>query len=267
MESNEQNIIKQEGNDENKNFLEVPSYPDAQQKNATEPVLKPPPDGGYGWVILAASFTISFILDAIMYSFGILLGAIKDYFVISNKSANLLTSLYTGFFLLCGPLVAGLVKQFGCQVAIIGGAFVTSLMYFVSIFSPNIYMMYMTIGVVGGISTGIMYISSLIIIAEYFQEKRGIATGITMAGSGIGFFVGPPLFKWLIKNYDWKVTTIACAGCLFLNCLIGILSKPLNPPKSSFSFSRKKKQEVFVEEINVEIMSGSIVSLSKKKTS
>ena len=119
-----------------------------------------------------------------MYSFGILLDAIKDYYEISIQKANLLTSLYTGFFLLCGPLVSGIVNQYGCRVAIISGAVVTSLMYFVSIFSPNIYFMYASIGVIGGCSTGIFYISSLIIIAEYFDKKKGIATGITMAGSG-----------------------------------------------------------------------------------
>lgn len=36
----------------------------------------------------------------------------------------------------------------------------------------------------GGITTGCTYIASLIIVANYFDKKKGIATGITMAGSG-----------------------------------------------------------------------------------
>ena len=35
-----------------------------------------------------------------------------------------------------------------------------------------------------GLSTGITYIASLIIITDYFDKKLGIANGITMAGSG-----------------------------------------------------------------------------------
>ena len=49
-----------------------------------------------------------------------------------------------------GPLVSAFVQQFGCRLVIIGGAFVTSLMYFISIFSPNIYVMFLTIGFFGG---------------------------------------------------------------------------------------------------------------------
>ena len=38
-------------------------------------VLAPaPPDGGWGWVVCAASFLCNMILDGIAYSFGVLLG-------------------------------------------------------------------------------------------------------------------------------------------------------------------------------------------------
>ena len=38
-------------------------------------VLAPaPPDGGWGWVVCAASFVCNMILDGIAYSFGVLLG-------------------------------------------------------------------------------------------------------------------------------------------------------------------------------------------------
>lgn len=249
--------------EEEKKLLEIPhaQTPD-KDKKPNEPVKKLPPDGGYGWVVLAASFSISIILDAIMYSWGILLEPIKDYYEVNNQKANLLTSIYTGFFLISGPLVSGLIDQFGCRVAIMGGAFVTSLMFFISVFSPNIYVMYITIGFVGGVSTGVFYLASLIIIPEYFDKKKGIATGITMAGSGIGFFVGPPILEKTIKAYGWKITMAGCGAAILVNAFIGILSKPLNPSKSSLKLNKKKEKKI-VEQVNVEIMSGSIVSLKK----
>ena len=61
---------------------------------------------------------------------------------------------------------------------------VTSLVYVLSAFSPSIYFMMITYGVIGGISTGCTYIASLIVIVEYFDKLKGVATGICMAGSG-----------------------------------------------------------------------------------
>ena len=83
-----------------------------------------------------------------------------------------------------GPVVAGLTNQFGCRVVVVVGAIVTSLMYVLTAFAPNIYVQMITFGVIGGLSTGCTYIASLIIIAHYFDKKRGVATGITMSGSG-----------------------------------------------------------------------------------
>lgn len=110
-----------------------------------------------------------------------------------------------------------------------GGAVITAAMYMGTVFSPSIYIMMGTYGVVGGISTGCTYIASLIIIAEWFDKKRGIATGITMAGSGVGSFVFAPVVGKLIDQFGWRFAMSICA-CIILQCAVfGALLRPLNP--------------------------------------
>jgi MFS family permease len=67
------------------------------------------------------------------------------------------------------------------------------------------------------------------VIAEYFDKKRGIATGITMAGSGVGSFVFSPFIGYLIKNYDWKFTFSICACIILQTVVCGALMRPLKP--------------------------------------
>ena len=42
--------------------------------------LPPPPDGGWGWVIVFASFMCNLILDGIAYTFGVLLNPLVEHF-------------------------------------------------------------------------------------------------------------------------------------------------------------------------------------------
>jgi len=114
-----------------------------------------------------------------MYSFGLIYNEIKSFYEVPNDVASMIVSFNTGFLFCSGPIVAGLANQFGCRTVVMGGAVVTSLMYFLTVFAPNIYVIMVTYGIIGGLSTGCTYIASLIIIAEYFDKKRGIATGIS----------------------------------------------------------------------------------------
>ena len=44
-----------------------------------------------------------------------------------------------------------------------------------------------------GISFGLMYLPSIVIVGYYFDKKRAFATGIAVCGSGIGTFLFAPL--------------------------------------------------------------------------
>lgn len=43
-----------------------------------------PPDGGWGWVVVAASFMCNFVVDGIIFSGGSLLKPIQEEFNVSN---------------------------------------------------------------------------------------------------------------------------------------------------------------------------------------
>lgn len=64
-----------------------------------------PPDGGWGWVIVFASFWCNFFTDGIVYSSGVFLGDISDALGVSNASVTLMGSLLSGFYLMAGDFI------------------------------------------------------------------------------------------------------------------------------------------------------------------
>lgn len=61
-----------------------------------------PPDGGWGWVIVFASFMCNVVVDGIAYSFGIFLIHFVDFYKSSKGKTAWVGSLLTGCYLIAG---------------------------------------------------------------------------------------------------------------------------------------------------------------------
>ena len=61
-----------------------------------------PPDGGWGWVVVFASFINHVIVDGITFTFGMFYMEFLDYFGASKGKTALVGSLLAGFYLMSG---------------------------------------------------------------------------------------------------------------------------------------------------------------------
>ncbi|VDO94581.1 unnamed protein product [Soboliphyme baturini] len=203
--------------------------------NAGE-LLPVPPDGGWGWVIVAASFLANMVVDGIAYSFGILFPEFHAYFGKAKQETAWIGSLLTGVYMLIageevsynelqyndftlnrvivlGPFVSGLVNKFGAKAVMIAGSLIACLGFVISVFVRSLPLMMLFYGICGGVGFGFIYLPACVYVGYYFEKKRALATGIAVAGSGLG-------------------TLLILAG-IIANCAVfGCLMRPLEHPKS-----------------------------------
>ena len=103
-------------------YVLIFSVEDEDEIIEEEDILAPaPPDGGWGWVVCAASFLCNMILDGIAYCFGVLLTPLCKYFDSDPGTVSWVGSLLCGVYLMSGPVVGGLVNKFGCRPVCIAG--------------------------------------------------------------------------------------------------------------------------------------------------
>lgn len=188
-----------------------------------------PPDGGFGWIIVAASFLCNLVVDGIAYTFGIFLMEFVRFYNVPKGKVAWVGSLLSGFYLSVGPLVSALTNRFGCRAVTITGSLISCAAFLLSTIAPTIDVLMLTYGVMGGIGFGCVFLPAVVSVGYYFSTKRALATGIAVCGSGMGAFIFAPFCQKLLEIYDWKGAMIILAG-LTLNCAVfGALMRPLEP--------------------------------------
>lgn len=190
-------------------------------------LIPTPPDGGWGWVIVVSSLMCNIIVDGIGYSFGIFLPEFVNNFGETRSKVSLIGSLLCGTYLCAGPIVSALTNKFGCRPVAMTGSVISTVAFVLATFSPNIDILILTYGVLGGFGFGMIYLPSIVSVGYYFERKRAMATGIAVCGSGVGTFIFAPLTKYLLDQFDWKNALFILAGIVFNGCVFGALMRPL----------------------------------------
>lgn len=205
---------------------------DASSSSATEDAeVVVPPDGGWGWVVVVASFMCNMIVDGFIFSFGAFLPEIAATFNVSKAHVTLVGSLMSGFYLIAGPFASALANRYGFRLVAIFGSLIGAAAFAVSYFATSVQFLCITYGVLGGIGFGFIYVPAVITVGFYFERWRALATGIAVCGSGIGTFIFAPMTEKLISSFGWR-TTLIFHGTIVITCIIyGALFRPLKPKK------------------------------------
>ncbi|XP_031850076.1 monocarboxylate transporter 5 isoform X1 [Nomia melanderi] len=190
-----------------------------------------PPDGGWGYAVVLASFLIHVITDGMTYSFGVFYLEFLYYFEEGKGATAWIASILVGVTLCSGPISGSFVNKFGCRAVTIAGSILASACLLASMWARNIITLYFTIGIGTGFGFGLIYLPAIVSVSCYFEKYRSLATGIAVCGSGLGTLIFAPCLEYLIAIYGWRGTIMLCSG-IVLNCVIlGSLFRPLEAKK------------------------------------
>ena len=85
----------------------------------------------------------------------------------------------------------------------------------------GVWQLYLFYGVIIGIGMGGAFVALLSTVARWFVKRRGMMTGIVIAGVGLGQFIVPPIANWLISIYDWRMSYVILGSVVLV---IGVLA-------------------------------------------
>jgi len=175
-------------------------------------------EGGWGWLVVAASFCVICVLDGIGYSFGVFLEPLISDLGEGRGALSIAGSLQVGVYSLSGPVVAVVVARWGERKACMVGSVLSSLGVLGASYAVGIKTLILGYSVVTGLGFGLMYLPAIVIVSQHFTTRRALATGIVLCAAGAGTFLFAPLTEQLVEKLGWRgamrVLAVACLGCV-----------------------------------------------------
>jgi len=208
--------------------------------------MQKPPDGGWGWFVVFASFMIHVLADGITYTQGIYVVDLKLAFNEGSAAVSWISSILVGVTLGSGPIASILVNRYGCRVVTAVGAVLAAFGLAISAAANSLVLLYFSIGVCTGLGFGLIYLPAIVCVSMYFEKHRALATGIAVCGSGIGTFIWAPLTQVLINSYGWQYSLLITGAIVLLNIGFGALFRPV-PVKSIDSGSTAETPDLAEE--------------------
>jgi len=177
------------------------------------------PDGGIiGWTVVFASFCIYVSVVGFQYVVGLLYNAWLDdqesFPDLIDRRATLgwACSLQAGTFL-GGSMLGGLlIKRFNERICL----WISALLALAGGFGAshatpnngdgqvNAAILIFFFGLVLGCCCSFGSLTAIVGVQAYFVKRRGIATGLVVAGSGFGALIQGPLIQMAIEKYTWR---------------------------------------------------------------
>jgi len=166
------------------------------------------PEFFYGYIVVVAAFFIMVAIFGLYYCFGIFFDPMLLEFGWTRAMTSGAFSLSMVVYGLLNVAVGGLTDRFGPRMVVTICGFLIGLGFLLMSQISAVWQLYLFYGVIIGAGMGGSFIALLSSVARWFVKRRGMMTGIVMAGIGIGTLIGPPVASWLISTYSWRVSYI-----------------------------------------------------------
>lgn len=119
----------------------------------------------------------------------------------------------------------------GPRIVALAGGLIYGMGVFLASFSKlGLGWLYLTYGLMGGAGIGLAFIVPIAVLVQWFPDRRGLITGIAVAGFGGGALVTAPVATSLIQKVG-VLHTFAYLGIAFLVVSMGAGYFMQNPPE------------------------------------
>jgi len=176
----------------------------------------------FPWLIAALGFFILGLTRGIHSSFGVFYVALLEAHNWGRALTASVFSLAVVVDAVVSPVIGHLLDRYGVKKIVAAGTVILTLGLILTSQVNSLWQFYIFFGLVTALGfsfTGM--IPHVVLISEWFSDRRGSAFGLVYAGTGAGILILAPFIQWLIAGWGWAVALEV------LGALVAVLVLPL----------------------------------------
>ena len=156
------------------------------------------------WGIVIAALLLQFSIGAV-YAWSVFSSALKepDAMALTNPEASLPFTVTIGMIFI-GSYIGGRIQdKVGPRPVALAGGIIYAIGCILASFAlshdnTQLWLLVLGYGVISGFGLGFAYIVPIAMLQKWFPDKRGLITGLAVAGFGFGAVLTAPVAQWLI---------------------------------------------------------------------
>tara|TARA_A100001015_G_scaffold319928_1_gene444548 strand:+ start:148 stop:1254 length:1107 start_codon:yes stop_codon:yes gene_type:complete len=176
------------------------------------------------WLAVLGAALAQFVAVGSFYTIGMFVVPFMNAFDCGRGLAAATGSFSAIGFLTWSPFAGRFGDRYGSRRAILIGGSTATFFYFLASFSESIYAIWILYGIGVGFGCSTMYAPSAAIPANWFVKKRGLATGLAVAGGALGNVIFPLILSPILTSFGWAwalrimgiLTLVSCILSYFL---------------------------------------------------
>ena len=192
-------------------------------------------------IFILACGSICSLIMGFAYTYSIVQPYIMDYFSIASYMASLPYTIFLALFVV-GNYVGGVMqKKHSVKMIMLIGYLLMAVGLFSTSLLPSSAPagMWFTYGTLLGIGDGMVYNVIIAMMQKWFPDKKGLATGITLAVLGVSATILSPLSSTWLTNYGFTGTFRILAVIFAVVAVFGMLTIKAPPAGYMATTSRR----------------------------
>lgn len=176
----------------------------------------------YGWVVVVAFLILGTTIWGIRFTFGVFFKSIESEFELTRAATSMIFSMQMVFSVFFAILYGWMLDRYGPRVTFLLMGVFTGLSLVLTSQTNAFWELFITYSLLLAMGTGAIYVGVMSTVSRWFDQKRGLATGIASSGAGLGPLVTAPFATFLIANFNWRT------ACLVIGVVAWLVVIPLS---------------------------------------